>query len=248
MTTAAGPGPGWQFLLAFLFSLLLATAIFVNQQCSYREEIYASSTAAGSYASHAAIGCSKAAQQAQHPASSLPLQVQGVPFNVTLGCWHVRADSRGAHSFHVAAQADFEAGPRWEEAKNAICRTQESNPGVHYILVTKKLAVLELTAKDLSHVPHDVWYCPEPLYGTPIRIGNLYTGPKFAVSVDNWFTPWTWQCSFKNGTHSFVYVVQRQDIQELSGYNRSCHDVIKNGGAEGFLFDHIPEGAAEKMK
>jgi hypothetical protein len=56
----------------------------------------------------------------------------------------------------VAAQVDFEVGPRWEEAKTAIRKTQDSNPGVHYILVRKKLELLDLAAKDLSEVPHDL--------------------------------------------------------------------------------------------
>jgi hypothetical protein len=66
--------------------------------------------------------------------------------------------------------------------------------------------------------------------------------------VDNWFTPWTWDCSFKDKNRSLVYVVQKQDIQELSGYTRDCYDVIKNGGAEGFMFDYIPDSAVERMK
>jgi hypothetical protein len=148
----------------------------------------------------------------------------------------------------VAAQADFEPGPRWEETKVAILRTQDSNPGVHYILVTKKLEMLELTAQDLAQVPHDLWYCSEVLYGTPIRIGNLYAGPKFAVSVDDWLKPWTWQCSFKNGTQPLVYVVQREDTQELSGYNKGCDYYIGVGGADGFYFDYIPEDAVDKFK
>jgi hypothetical protein len=45
-----------------------------------------------------------------------------------------------------------------------------------------------------------------------------------------------------------VYVVQKQDIEELRGYNRSCHNVISKGGAEGFLFDNVPEDAVNRMK
>jgi hypothetical protein len=76
----------------------------------------------------------------------------------------------------VAAEANFDPGERWEEVKDAIRRTHSSNPGVHYILLTKKLSMLELASSTMATIPHDLWYCPEVLYGTPIHIGNLYAG------------------------------------------------------------------------
>lgn len=275
---AARTSPAWSFLIASLFALLVGTGVFVYQQYQFKGQSDANSKVLGPQAAAAAAQTadqissepdtassttattaptesqnpSSSSSQEEHdnyPDSSLPAQLQGVPFNVTLDCWHIRADSRAADAtFHVAAQADFEPGQRWEEAQDAISRTRTSNPGVHYILVTQTLGVIELAAEGLKGARYDLWYCPQVLYGTPIQIGNLYAGTKFAVSVDDWFPPWDWQCSFKNGTHSFVYVVQRQDQKKLSGYDRTCEETIRRGGADGFLFDYIPEDAVDELR
>lgn len=151
-----------------------------------------------------------------------PVQLTGAFFNVSLGCWHVRADSRGSQSFHVAAEVNFEPGDRWQEMLTAIYKTHSSNPGVHYILVTQKISMLELATASLVDVPHDLWFCPEVLYGTPIRIGNTYAGPKITASIDNWLPPLKWQCTFTTGAQPIVYVVQRKDTKEFSGKDGSC--------------------------
>jgi hypothetical protein len=79
----------------------------------------------------------------------------------------------------VVAEANFEPGERWQEVQNTVLRTQNSNPDVHYILVARavghpeQLSMLELASTCLADILHDMWYCPEVLYGTPIHIGNL---------------------------------------------------------------------------
>lgn len=176
-------------------------------------------------------------------ASVMPTQLQGAPFNVSLGCWHIQQIRYQRPSFHVVAEANFEPGERWEEVQGAILRTHESNPDVHYVLVTQKLSMLELASSTLADVSLDLWFCPEVLYGTPIHIGNLYPGPKFAISIDNWLPEVTWKCTFSTGKNNqpVVYVVQRTDRAEFSSKgNRTCQTNIQGHSADGILYDQIP--------
>jgi hypothetical protein len=186
--------------------------------------------------------------QSSRFASVTPAQLRGTPYNVSIGCWHIREDSRGAQSLHVVAEANFEPGERWQEVSNAVFRTHNSNPGVHYILVTKQLSMLELASTSLADIPHDIWYCPEVLYGTPIHISNLYNGPKFTMSIDNWLPPVTWSCNFTAGTQSVVYIIQRSESMELSGQDNSCTVYRNMGSADGLLFDTIPTELLEYLR
>lgn len=155
----------------------------------------------------------------------------------------MRSDNRSDQApFHVAAEANFQPSKRWDEVKSAILKTHSSNPGVHYILDARSLSMLDLVAassEELQQVPHDLWYCPEVMDGTPISVGKLYSrAPKFAISIDNHVSAFTWQCdfTFTNLTASsgkqqqpVVYVVQRTDTLALSIRDKSCEAIRANG-------------------
>lgn len=181
-------------------------------------------------------------------AAVVPTELGNSRFNVTLGCWHVRSDTRGSHSFHVSAEANFGPGERWHEVVSAIKRTHSSNPGVHYILVTRMLSMVRLAPSSLVDVPHDLWFCPEVLYGTPIHIGNLYEGPKFTLSIDNWIPPFAWKCSFAQEKQAIVYIVQRSQTMDLTGQNTGCEEFRDQGSADGILYDSIPTATVDYLR
>lgn len=172
-------------------------------------------------------------------------------FNTTLGCWHLRQDPVGLQaSMHVSAEANFAPGARWEEVQKAVQLTQASNHGIHYVLVTNQLSMLHLLEETptFNSVHYDVWYCPEVLYGTPIRIGNLYKGHKFAVSIDNWLPTFERRCLFATSKHQIVYVVQRNESHQLTGQDVSCTHYRAMGSADGILYGYIPDEVAQYMR
>lgn len=133
---------------------------------------------------------------------------------------------------HVAANANFDPGERWEEVKD----------------VTRKLFMLDLASSAMASIPHDLWCCPEVLYGTPIHIGNLYAGPKLTASIDNYLPPLTWHCDFSTGHQPVVFIVQRHETMELSGKEHSCETFIGMGSADGILYNHIPTDAVNRLR
>jgi hypothetical protein len=79
----------------------------------------------------------------------------------------------------------------------------------------------------------------------------LYPGPKFAISIDNWLPPVTWECTFTTGKENqpVVYVVQRTDRSEFSGKgNRTCQAAIAGQSADGILYDNIPTDVVDWLR
>lgn len=179
-----------------------------------------------------------------HRPRSLPTQLAAVPFHASVGCWHIvnhRASVHmSANDFTVVTEVNFSPGSeRWHEVLKAAKLSQNSNPNVHYVFVTSDLAV---PAKLLAAEPtksFDVWHCLDVLFGTPLSIGNQYSGIKFAASADDWFPPFTLSCRFSAGGRPVVFLLQRENREGLSNPPRNCSESMARGSVDGIIFEHI---------
>ena len=142
--------------------------------------------------------------------------------------------------------------PRALEIIRAISLTKESNPEVHYAFAFGNLSAAGDISQAFPHVSHDLWYCPEVLYGTLYDIGNQYTGAKIASSIDNWFPPFNLTCSFLDETtqQPRAYLLSRESTSELTDMEttKPCNFYMSVGSWDGILFDHIPPALLPAMR